>query len=400
MRFINPSWTGPRMLAAWTLVALAGSGVLATQASAKGGTAKPPQNAVSPIVTPTLPDPAWSVDPAQLRGFDVTGYIQASTVGNDGCPNETDKSRWGGSVTINGTTITVPCNLVVQLPANTLTWADFVGDGTLAPLDLKTGVGSIFPSVGFELHAIGNTVGSKDIAGLIYVSQQSTNGGSGVIKTIDYATGDLTLDNGDRDRRSTTPTAASAARRALTSGSAWTTRTRPSMPRPAIRCASRARTRRRRTIRSARRRTGRTGRRTPAAAGTSPWPVSSRPPAASSPAPPLARCTAPSTSCRRRGGATGPDSRQQAPFEVGDFITFSGHDHGRTAARLREHDRGEPRHLHAARHPARLRGDRRVRCRQRRSERHGGQRGRAGDRRSHLPRGGDHRRQDRRWTST
>ena len=86
MRFTNPSWTGPRMLAAWTLLALAGSGVLAAQASAKGGTAKPPQNAVSPIVTPTLADPAWSVDPAQLRGFDVTGYIQASTVGNNGCP--------------------------------------------------------------------------------------------------------------------------------------------------------------------------------------------------------------------------------------------------------------------------------------------------------------------------
>ena len=70
------------------------------------------------------------------------------------------------------------------------------GPAPLRPRDRRRR--AIFPSVGFELHAIGNTVGGKDIAGLMYVSQQSTNGGSGVIKPIDYATGEIHVDAGDR----------------------------------------------------------------------------------------------------------------------------------------------------------------------------------------------------------
>ena len=322
MRFINPSWTGPRMLAAWTLVALAGSGVLATQASAKGGTAKPPQNAVSPIVTPTLPDPAWSADPAQLHGFDVTGYIQASAVSNAGCPSEQNTSRWGGTVTLNGTTITVPCNLVVQLPANTLTWSDFVGDGTLAPLDLKTGVGKIFPSVGFELHAVGNTVGGKDIAGLIYVSQQSTNGGSGTIKTIAYATGTLTLDNGTviqiNDPKGRFGLAHSPDERfsvddanptihAATGYPMCVPRTDPSQQDDAL-CPQKNRPKA----------ADAGGCRNFSVAGVVP-PASGE---LSRPAPGQVYCS--QYVMPAPGAATGPDSRQQAPFEVGDFIQYSG----------------------------------------------------------------------------
>jgi hypothetical protein len=310
------------MLAAWTLIALAGSGVLATQASAKGGTAKPPQGAVSPIVTPTLPDPAWSVDPSTLRGFDVTGYIQASAVNNDGCPNETDKSRWGGSVTLDGTTITVPCNLVVQMPANTLTWSQFVGDGTLAPLDLKSGVGSIFPSVGFELHAIGNTVGSKDIAGLIYVSQQSTNGGSGVIKTIDYSTGNLTLDNGTviqindpkgRFGRAQSPDErfsvddANPTIHAATGYPMCVPRTDPSQADDPL-CPQKNRPKA----------ADAGGCRNFSVAGVVP-PASGE---LSRPAPGQVYCS--QYVMPAPGAATGPDSRQQAPFEVGDFINYSG----------------------------------------------------------------------------
>jgi hypothetical protein len=322
VRFTIPSRKGPRMLAAWTLIALAGSGVLATQASAKGGTAKPPQGAVSPIVTPTLADPAWSVDPSQLRGFDVTGYIQASTVGNDACPNETDTHRYGGTVTLNGTTITVPCNLVVQMPANTLTWSDFVGKNTLAPLDLTTGVGNIFPSVGFELHAIGNTVGSKDIAGLVYVSQQSTNGGSGVIKTIDYANGDLTLDNGtlleindpngrfgrvqSLDSRFSVDDA-NPTIHAATGYPMCVPRTDPSQADDPL-CPQKNRPKA----------ADAGGCRNFSVAGVVP-PASGE---LSRPAPGQVYCS--QYVMPAGGAATGPDPRQQAPFEVGDFINYSG----------------------------------------------------------------------------
>ncbi|MDT4971619.1 MAG: hypothetical protein QOG22_1762, partial [Pseudonocardiales bacterium] len=96
-------------------------------ASAAGGTAKPPPGAVAPFVTPTLPDPLTSVDPALIHGFDDTGFIQNATVDatNANCPNTTDPHRFGGTLTLNNGPIVVPCNLVIQMPANTFTWADF-----------------------------------------------------------------------------------------------------------------------------------------------------------------------------------------------------------------------------------------------------------------------------------
>ena len=48
----------------------------------------------------------------------------------------------------------------------------------------------------YEFNAIGNIVGGKQVAGLIYMSQQSLNTGTGTIKSIDYANESLTLDSG------------------------------------------------------------------------------------------------------------------------------------------------------------------------------------------------------------
>jgi hypothetical protein len=173
------------------VIALAALGTSAGAAQAAGGTAKPPPGAVAPFVTPTLPDPAFTTDPALIHGFDVTGFIQAATVNADnaGCPDETDASRFGGTVTLNNQTVTIPCNLVVQMPANTFTWADFINGGP----NLSLGSGK--PS--FEIQVQGNVVDGKWIAGLAFVSQQSVNSGSGVISSIDYLTGELHIDTGD-----------------------------------------------------------------------------------------------------------------------------------------------------------------------------------------------------------
>jgi hypothetical protein len=165
----------------------------AVVAYGKGGTAKPPtKGVVAPNPVPTLPDPAFSVAPALIHGFDETGFIQDASVSadNSACPDVADKKFWGGSVTINNTKITVPCNLVVQMPANTLTWADMVNGGP--SLSLKD---SAYPS--FEMRAVGNIVDGKHMAGLMFASQQSTNTGSGIISKIDYATGRIHVDTGD-----------------------------------------------------------------------------------------------------------------------------------------------------------------------------------------------------------
>ncbi|MGF6199038.1 hypothetical protein [Pseudomonas laurylsulfatiphila] len=156
-----------------------------------GGTAKPP-GLPSPFTTPTLPDPIFT-NPTAIHGFDVTGFIQNMTLDttNTNCPNTSDPGRFGGTVQLNGVTIVVPCNTVMQMPANTLTWAEFVRGGTLA-LGKSP---AVYPS--FEIHVVGNTVSNKQIAGLIFVSQQSVNAGSGVITRIDYTNGNLEVDSGN-----------------------------------------------------------------------------------------------------------------------------------------------------------------------------------------------------------
>ena len=156
-----------------------------------GGTAKPPAGAVAPFVTATLPDPVTSVAPTLIHGFEDVGFIQSATVdtSNANCPHTTDPSRFGGTVKLNQGPIVVPCNTVIQLPANTMTWADFVKNGP----DLSVGAG--YPS--FEMRAVGNIVGNRRIAGLLFASQQAANAATGIITAIDYASGNLSVDTGD-----------------------------------------------------------------------------------------------------------------------------------------------------------------------------------------------------------
>jgi hypothetical protein len=174
-------------------------------ASAKGGTAKPPPGNPAPLVPPTwpaVPPPVFSVNTADIHGFDVTGFVQSATVDPTMCPDISGsldpdvRARTGGSLVVNGITVVVPCNSIVQMPANTLTWSDsidLVTHNTLALDGTGSGVppspGTSYPS--FEVHVVGNIVGTRHIAGLVFLSQQSANSGQGVITRIDYATGDI-----------------------------------------------------------------------------------------------------------------------------------------------------------------------------------------------------------------
>ena len=170
-------------VAAASLLALAGASV----AAAQGGTAKPPKGSVSPWVVPTLPDPAFSVATATLHGFSDSGLITASSVSNAGCPTFTDPNTFGGTATINGIQITMPCNLIVQMPANTVTWATFVNGASAS--------GSALPVNGLELRVEGNMVGTQHIAGLAYVSQSSTSTATGVVTSLNYTDGSMMVDS-------------------------------------------------------------------------------------------------------------------------------------------------------------------------------------------------------------
>jgi hypothetical protein len=182
--------------------------ILTTGVYAKGGTAKPPKPPNGVVIRfdiPPLPDPGGlpgelgftGGSPTAIHQFDDIGILQNATVSGAACPG-VPAANWGGTATLNGITITIPCNMVIQMPANTFTWADMVNGGSSLALDGSgPTVGGVagFPS--FELEVVGNIVGTKHIAGLMYISQQSLNGASGVIKRIDYATGNLEVDTGD-----------------------------------------------------------------------------------------------------------------------------------------------------------------------------------------------------------
>ena len=228
------------------------------------------------------------------------------------------------------------------------------------------------------MQRVGNIVGGKRIAGpdvrLAAVGEHRQRRRS---RRSTTRTGNLTVDTGDpanrRSCRSTTRTAASAGRRARTRGSASTTRTRRSMPAPATRCASRARDpTRRRTTRCARRQNRPKLDRTPGdhcrnfsrrrrrrrcrAAASSPSPRAGQVYCAQFVMPDAPRAA---TTTPARTPASRPRSRSATSSPTpARWCTDAG---GRL--RLGPHDRGEHRHLHAARHAAQLPGDRRVRRR-------------------------------------
>ncbi|MFL5311050.1 MAG: hypothetical protein ACJ79H_11415 [Myxococcales bacterium] len=166
--------------------------------------------------------------PSPPAQFDTLGFIQSAAIDRTLCPSVSDPLLWGGTMMINGIKMIVPCNTILQMPANTITWAQLFPEtdangnvvGSFATpqgsstvglngqataqavgqtgLALSDGTGttqSPFPS--FEVRAIGNVVkdaSGKDqyIIGLISpVAQQGLNVGSGKINCIDYANGYL-----------------------------------------------------------------------------------------------------------------------------------------------------------------------------------------------------------------
>jgi hypothetical protein len=331
---INFDWRKRR--ATFLVVPLATASLLAAvpfgvSAFAQGGTAKPPtKNAIAPFVTATLPDPAVLGAPAaQIHGFSDTGFIQGATVDgtNAACPDVTDPHRFGGTLTLNHGPVVIPCNMTIQLPANTMTWADFV-NGPQAP-DPSFGslaLGGAAPS--FEMSAVGNLVGARRIAGLLYASQQSLNGSTGVITKIDYATGNLQVDTGNaanpaivqindpngRFGRAQSPDArfsvddANATIHAGTGYPMCVPRTDPATADDAL-CPQ-----------ANRPKPSATGQcRNFSVSGIAP-PVSGEL-TASVGLPYCSQFVMPSVAART---ATDPDPRQQAPFEVGDAITFAG----------------------------------------------------------------------------
>jgi len=120
--------------------------------------------------------------------FDMTGFMQKATLDAPG------DILAGGTVVVNGHTVVVPRNTIMQMPAFALTWQQLFSMAPAPYGPTQTGLAladSPAPLTTYEIHVQGNRVGDLYIAGLVFMSQQSLNSGQGFINYIDYANGEL-----------------------------------------------------------------------------------------------------------------------------------------------------------------------------------------------------------------
>jgi hypothetical protein len=120
--------------------------------------------------------------------FDITGFIQKATLDAPG------DVLAGGTVQVNGHTIVVPRNTIFQMPAFAMTWQQLF---TLAPAPYgptQTGLALSdvpAPLTTYEIHVQGNRIGNTYIAGLIFIAQHSLMSGQGFINYLDFANNEI-----------------------------------------------------------------------------------------------------------------------------------------------------------------------------------------------------------------
>ena len=139
---------------------------------------------------------------ASSTQFDVTGFLQTATLDTVGDVHS------GGTLTVNGHHVVVPRETVVIFPANALTWEEVFTHAPAPYGPTQTGMAladTPKPLTTYEVHVVGNRVvdpngtngctaaGGCDrmIAGLVSVSQQELNSGAGYVNFINYATGEM-----------------------------------------------------------------------------------------------------------------------------------------------------------------------------------------------------------------
>jgi len=163
------------------------------------------------FTAPAIP-PAPAVVPAYASiptGFEMTGFIQYASVDQMCLPNTNPTplnppkpdgcKTSGGWIQVNGMTVRVPANTVVQFPANTLTWEEVfelnptgvAGESGFALADTVRLPGT------FEATVLGNIVNGQYISGLVFLAQSSLMGFQGFIEGFDYANG-IVMINGYR----------------------------------------------------------------------------------------------------------------------------------------------------------------------------------------------------------
>lgn len=250
--------------------------------------------------------------------FDQIGFIQAATL--DPTCGAAD-NLCGGSITVNDIKITVPRNTILQMPAAALTWKEVftlprqttrAGVSGLALQDVITTAGGS-PNNTYEVHVQGNRIrtatGDEHIAGLLFLGQSSLQTNQGYINWIDYATGEFRV--GGLLGSATTGARVKINDPLGRFSRQWSPDVRFTIDEnnPTI---------------SSRNGTPMCIPRTNPATADDPWcPQKNRPFAAGSPSG-FAMIYTMQTVAQAIGFPGGTDPRKMVPFEIGDYVTYSG----------------------------------------------------------------------------
>jgi hypothetical protein len=119
--------------------------------------------------------------------FNIQGTIIQATV-----TTPTNKLS-GGTITVEGHLITVPANTIVQFPNTALTWAEVFLLSPAPYRGTQTGLARLDtppPLTTVQATIRGNRVGDESRAGLITI-QEAINNGQGTINFIDYTVGEM-----------------------------------------------------------------------------------------------------------------------------------------------------------------------------------------------------------------
>ncbi len=168
------------------LSGLFGTARAADVTSGVGSAPAKPLVVILPPVGPTLPN----VD-SIAKGFRLTGNLEKATV-TGGCISGLPNS--GGTATISGVAIAIPDNLIVQFPGNTLTWKETVCQSSTAPVtsaDAGSFPTSVNVSVDGNIVGGGGGGGGQHVAALVFVTEHPSAVGEGQISFIDYADGSI-----------------------------------------------------------------------------------------------------------------------------------------------------------------------------------------------------------------
>jgi hypothetical protein len=141
------------------------------------------------LLPPFIPVPAPQPFLQTVSPFDVTGFMESATVDT---PADIFSAGW---MEVNGISIRVPRNTIFQMPAAAMTWQEVFANAP-APYKALNQSGLALsdtpkPFTTYEVHVQGNRVATSAsdqyVAGLVFISQQAANAGQGYINAIDYS---------------------------------------------------------------------------------------------------------------------------------------------------------------------------------------------------------------------